>query len=381
MPDGVRHENLEDESRRRNNDTVVEEGDSPDAHSVPSNDYLVSSYGWSANAEELVARINSGAIYLPTLQRRAVWSLPIKSRFIETLILGLPVPNLILAEDPATGNLNVVDGQQRLGTLREYLGGEFRLEGAEIQDEFKGCYFSRQVAKSKKSKTLSYMDLTKLSNMYIHSIVIAPDPGFAGPNPGHEYDQAVIQMYRRLNFGGKALHGQEIRASIFRGSLDNLIRELNEDATWRELFGKPHALLKDMEMILRFLALRQEHSEYRSPMQRFLDKFMAENRQISAERLEEFANAFRMTIALVKSAIGKKGFRNGRKLKACRFDAIMCGVDAYIGKSKSPSKEDVLSRLERLQSNERYKWSIDEHVNETDRVKKRVELALDIFGA
>lgn len=360
-------------------DTEIE--DAPEENEAPPERYNVSSYGWDSDVEGLVKRLKRGDIHVPGFQRGFVWNGPEKSRFIESLILGLPVPNVFLAQDSKTKCLNIVDGQQRLRSLWDYLEGKFFLSGQEIQEDLKGCYFSREVAKAKTSKVLSDADARSLSDAVLHATVIKPDPAHDDPDLGHEYNKAIIQIFRRLNTSGKPLQAHEVRTSIFYGSLDTLIRELNTDASWRELFGKTHSRLKDMELILRFIALCDDHGNYRSPMPKYLDNFMESNRDMSAEKVEELGERFRKVVALVKDTIGKGGLRSGNTLTVSRFDAVMTGFDAYLAAHPEPQSDDVLERLSALEADADYQWSIDEFVNDTDRVKKRIDQAKSIFGA
>ena len=379
MADDEQNEPLEHEEKNEPDDTEVE--DASEENDAPPNRYNVSSYGWDSDVEGLVKRLKRGDIYVPGFQRGFVWNGPEKSRFIESLILGLPVPNVFLAQDGKTKNLNIVDGQQRLRSLWDYLEGRFYLTGKEIQEELRGCYFSSEVAKGKKSKALEDRDARALSDAVLHSIVIKPDPTHDDPERGHEYNQAIIQIFRRLNTSGKPLQAHEIRASIFYGPLDNLLRELNKNEAWRELFGKPHSRLKDMELILRFIALRDIHGEYRAPMPKFLDNFMEENRDIEAARAGEIEEAFKRVVTLVEETIGKEGLRAGNTLSVSRFDAVMAGFDEYIQMHPTPSSSELSDRLMALEADDEYQWSIDEFVNDTDRVKKRIERARAIFGA
>lgn len=377
MAEEEQQEALEEPQEVEDTDVV----DAPEESDAPPNRYNVSSYGWDSDVEGLVKRLKRGDIYVPGFQRGFVWNGPEKSRFIESLILGLPVPNVFLAQDSKTKNLNIVDGQQRLRSLWDYLEGKFYLSGNEIQEELKGCYFSREVAKAKSSKVLDDSDARALSDAVLHSIVIKPDPAHDDPDRGHEYNQAIIQIFRRLNTSGKPLQAHEIRASIFYGPLDNLLREINENEAWRELFGKPHSRLKDMELILRFIALREAHGEYRSPMPKFLDNFMEDNREIDPKRAEAIGEAFKKAAKHVKETIGKEGLRAGNTLSVSRFDAVMAGFDAYLQTHPQPSSQEIGDRLATLEADSDYQWSIDEFVNDTDRVKKRIERARAVFGA
>ncbi len=373
-------DDLKDELFSENYDTELDDGNDEDATLTPSR-YNVSSYGWDSDVEGLVKRLKRGDIFIPKFQRRFVWNQPEKSFFIESLILRLPVPNVFLAHDPETNNLNIVDGQQRLISLRDYLDGKFALTGEKIRDDLKGSYFSHDVAKTQNSKVLSYRDARTLSDAVLHSIVIKPDPAQDDPELGNEYNQAIIQMFSRLNTSGKPLQPHEIRTSIFHGRLDNLIRELNEHSAWRELFGKHHPRLKDMELILRFIALREDHENYKPPMSRFLDNFMERNREISEERAKSVGDAFKRATALVKKTLGEDGLRSGRTLTVSRFDAVMSGFDAYLKSYSKPSEKKVAHLLKYLEDDIDYKWSVDEFVNKPDRVRKRIERARAIFGA
>lgn len=359
-------------------DTVVSD---PTEEEVLPDRYNVSSYGWDSDVEGLVKRLRRGDIYVPGFQRGFVWNGPEKSRFIESLILGLPVPNVFLAQDSKTRSLNIVDGQQRLRSLWDYLDGKFLLTGQEIQEELRGRYFSREVAKAASSKVLSDADARSLADAVLHATVIKPDPAHDDPDRGHEYNQAVVQIFRRLNTSGKPLQAHEIRTSIFYGSLDTAIRALNEDGNWRELFGKPHPRLKDMELILRFIALREDYEAYRSPMPKFLDTFMEKNRDISVEKIDELKERFTNVAGLVSKTIGKEGLRSGNTLTVSRFDAIMTGFDAYLETHVDENSEEVLGRLKQLETDKKFQWSIEEFVNDTDRVKARISRAKSIFGA
>jgi hypothetical protein len=375
----VSDDEIEDEIEAEEPDTAL--ADDPEPQPEPPKRYNVSSYGWDSDVEGLVKRLKRGDIFIPGFQRGFVWTGPEKSRFIESLILGLPVPNVFLAQDSKTKSLNIVDGQQRLRTLWDYLEGKFYLTGKDIQEEIRGCYFSRGVAKSPSSKVLTDADARALADSVLHSIVIKPDVADDDPDRGHEYNQAIIQIFRRLNTSGKPLQSQEIRASIFYGPFDTLIRQLNDDANWRELFGKKHSRLKDMELILRFIALREDIANYRSPMPRFLDNFMEQNRDISLERANLIKGAFEHVVDAAVHMVGKGRFRSGNALTVSRFDAIMAGLDAYLAENPAPQKDALLLKLADLEADTDYKWSIDEFVNDTDRVKKRIDRARTILGS
>ena len=80
--------------------------------------YAISSYGADYPVDGLVKRLKEGTIYVPPFQRSYVWSVRDASRFVESLLLGLPVPGVFLSKEEGTNKLLVIDGQQRLRSLQ-----------------------------------------------------------------------------------------------------------------------------------------------------------------------------------------------------------------------------------------------------------------------
>lgn len=343
--------------------------------------FNVTSYGWDSDVEGLVKRLDRQDVYTPGFQRGFVWTNPEKSRFIESLILGLPVPTIFLAQDGESKRLNIVDGQQRLRTLQQYLGGGFALSGKAIQPDLVGRYYSREVAKSSRSKVLADSDARQLADSVIHAVVIKPDPGDDDPGKGHEYNRAIIQIFQRLNTSGRPLQPQEIRASIFHGPFDDMLRHMNSQANWRLLFGPVHSRMKDMEAILRFIALLEEGGSYRGPMPRFLDDFMEANRLIGADRAAELKLLFAAAVALCLEARGEDAFKRAGTFLLSHFDAVMTGVAAAVRGERQLDPSIVSERWARLEQDAEFQWATSEFVNDTTRVKKRLERAVSIFGA
>ncbi|ELL4669442.1 DUF262 domain-containing protein [Vibrio fluvialis] len=359
-------------------DTKVENDESSESD-LPSR-FEVSSYGWDSDVEGLVKRLNRGDIKLPGFQRGFVWSLTEQSRFIESLILGLPVPNIFLAQDRDSKTLNIIDGQQRLKTLQRYLAGEFSISNSKkIHEDLRGCYFNSDVAKSSKSKVLDDADVRTLSDSVLHSIVIRPDPSADSSTYGNEYNNAVIQIFRRLNTSGKPLQPQEVRSCIFYGSLDDLLHELNGTANWRSLFGPKHSRYKDVEAILRFMALYEEHSDYKAPMPSFLDKYMEKNRNLSQERLNQLESLFVQTVTLLNN-FDAKLFKTGGTFLLSKFDSVMVGVARALNAGVSLNEATLADKLKQLLSDEQYIRTTDEFINDTENVIGRVELSIKIFS-
>jgi len=344
--------------------------------------FEVSSYGWDSDVEGLVKRMDRGDIKLPGFQRGFVWSKIEQSRFIESLILGLPVPNIFLARDGDSKTLNIIDGQQRLKTLQRYLSGTFSISNSDsIHEDLRGCYFNNQVIKSTKSKVLEDADARTLSDSILHSIVISPDPSSDSSEYGYEYNNAVIQIFRRLNTSGKPLQPQEVRSCIFYGPFDNLLHELNGLESWRNLFGAKHSRYKDVEAILRFFALFEDLTDYKAPMPSFLDKYMEKNRKIDVGRVEMLRNLFTLTSDTLFNACGSSLFKTGTTFLLSKFDAVTVGLAKAMSLGVTFEDLDIQTKVDQLLANPTYRDSTAEFINDTGNVIGRINAAVEIFSS
>jgi len=203
--------------------------------------YDITSYGADFLVDGLVRRLRAQDIFVPHFQRKYVWSHRQASRFIESLLLGLPVPGIFLSKDFDTEKLFVIDGQQRLTTLRYFYDGIFEATGREfsirgVQEQYEGMTY----------RTLREEDRRRLDDSIIHATIVRQDTP-------PEDDSSIYYIFERINTGGTPLSPQEIRASVYHGPFIDLLKELNSNEHWRDIFGPIHKRMKDQELILRFL--------------------------------------------------------------------------------------------------------------------------------
>lgn len=355
------------------------EGDNSSEPNVLSR-FEVSSYGWDSDVEGLVKRLNRGDIRLPGFQRSFVWNLIEQSKFIESLILGLPVPSIFLAKDRNSKTLNIVDGQQRLKTLQRYLAGSFPISNnKDIHQDLRGCYFNRDVAKGAKSKVLEDADERALSDSVLHSIVIKPDISLDSPEYGQEYNNAIVHIFRRLNTSGRVLQPQEVRSCIFYGPLDDLLHDLNKNESWRSFFGAEHSRYKDVEAILRFLALYENLENYKSPMSNFLDKYMENNRNMEHSHLIKVRNTFEIIVSRLFNACGASLFKTGGTFLLSKFDAVTVGFAKAIDSGIVFEDSEINSKVDQLLIDDDYIRSTTDFINDTGNVIDRVNASVRIF--
>ncbi|MCP4700759.1 MAG: DUF262 domain-containing protein [Gammaproteobacteria bacterium] len=334
--------------------------------------YDISSYGVDFDVDGLVRRIKRGDIFIPPFQRKFVWDLTESSRFIESFLLGLPVPGIFLAQEPESRKLLIIDGQQRLLSLLYFFEGYFNpKENGEKKEVFKLSKVQSQY-EHKTCEMLAPRDRINLENSLIHATVVKQD------DPAED-DTSIHHLFERLNSGGRKLTHQEIRTAVYHGEFVERIKGLNENKSWRKIYGKVHNRMKDQELIIRFFAMREGYSEYKSPMTDFLSKFTKKHRSDSNEKLTVYSNTFIQCCELFEQINNGKPFRLGTSLNAAFFEAAMVGLANRISEKKIPESKIISAAYDRLRNNESFLKSISQSTGNSSFVKNRIEIAKQIF--
>ena len=291
--------------------------------------YEITSFGIDFDVEGLCRRLERGEIAIPGFQRSFVWSLGHASRFIESLLLGLPVPGVFLSRDFDSDKYVVIDGQQRLKSIQFFRDGVFNPSaGAKTQRAFKLTGVQQEF------EGLTYQDLAssdrfRIDNSVIHATVVKQDA------PA-ENNTSVYHIFDRINSGGLRLSAQEIRSAICHGTFIDALATLNEHPSWRSIFGKVHSRQRDQELILRFLAFFFDEAVYKPPMSEFLTVFIQKNRNPQDDFLAESTDIFALTMDSFMSALGGRAFRLERAINAAIFDSMSVGLARKIASSDHP---------------------------------------------
>jgi uncharacterized protein with ParB-like and HNH nuclease domain len=348
------------------------EDESAEEPSVAAIQYDISSFGADYDVEGLVKRLERGDILIPPFQRNYVWSLKDASRFIESLLLGLPVPGIFLAKEPDSNRLLVLDGQQRLKTLQFFYNGFFNpQEDSKKQQVFK--LFSVQPKfEGLTYEALDEQDRVKLNDSLIHATIVKQE------SPQDD-DTSVYHVFDRLNSTGRRLTPQEIRTAIDHGKLIDLIKVLNEHESWREIYGKRNSRLKDQELILRFLALYFDGPQYQRPMNEFLNKFSKKHKDADDTFLQQARKLFTETIDVLSKAVGRRAFRPISTINAAAFDSIMVGLARRIQKAPIKKIDDVTAAYDELLSDTDYLKLISQSTSDESNVEARITKATKKF--
>ena len=351
-------------------------------HSISTNnvDYTV---------QVLVSLINDGDIFIPPFQRNLVWSHKQASHFIESLLLGLPVPGIFLSKEQATGKLLVIDGQQRLTTLKSFFPPAL---SKNIDNNFSELTTSKQNKEAgdgialidvqeefvgKTYKTLTDLDRRNLNNSSIHATILNPKAASSSA------DDAIYYVFNRLNTGASQLRPQDIRAAIYHGPFNELLNTLNKNEFWRNIFGsdEPDIYKRDQELILRFFALYFRVDDYKTPMEGFLNAYMAYNRNLQYQSAEQLTKLFAETIEFAYYALGDSAFRPIRALNAAIFDAVMVGLGRRLEETQSLDIDQVYEAYNNLVSNEEFDEDTRVSTAGIKKVKHRIRLATEAFAS
>ena len=276
--------------------------------------------------DSLYGKFKRGKLIIqPDFQRQFVWDLKKSSKLIESALLDIPLPVVYISQEK-DGKEYVIDGQQRLTSFFSYIdgtfpdGGDFKLTGLNVFPELKRKKFSE----------LSEENQDKIRYCKIRTITFRKE---SDPN-------LKFEIFERLNTGSVSLNDQELRNCIHRGPYNALLKELSSNNDFMSLIGttKPDKRMKDNELVLRFAAFyHQTYLNYKSPMRKFLNSEMEKYQFISDDEATNLKNAFKNTIAIIKSLLGSHAFKryykgsennpNGnwepQKFNASLFDILM----------------------------------------------------------
>jgi len=317
--------------------------------------------------EVLHSKWTKGEIRAAEMQRRYVWQLPQASKLIESFLLGLPVPPLYLYQSPTAKPLEVIDGLQRLKTVCDFLDGYFGEETASGARRV----FRLQLAKpsrwaSCKFDELGGEDMDQLKNSVLRTFIMRQ----ITPND----NTSIFHVFERLNTGGTLLLPQEVRNCVYAGPFNEDLKKANKYEPWRDTLGlrAPHKRLKDVELLLRFLALYERSANYSRPMKTFLSDYMGEHRERGLSK--ELRRVLTTTCDRVIEALGNRPFHLPR-FNAAALDAVMV---AFARHPASPLG-DIKAKYTRLCRDRDFRKAIGPGTTDEQNVRDRMQRAEDIL--
>lgn len=321
--------------------------------------------------KDIISSIEDGTIVLtPDYQRNYLWDNKKSSKLIESVLLNIPIP-VIYASEEKGGKWNIIDGLQRLNTLRRFYKNEFKLTGLEVLTELNGKKYS-DLSDNLKGK-IDRGDL---------SIILLLDTS----SPDIQYD-----IFMRLNSGAVQLNEQELRNCLYRGKLNDLIKnEMIYNEEFRQIFNlkNRHKRMMDVETILRYLAFsdnynKEEHkiNNYDGRIKNIINNFMIKYQNADDETLNIIKNKFYDNIHKCKLIFEETAFKktnnSGRfdtRINRPLYETIMICFEKYtideLLKKKIPIKYETECILKLPEFND----LISTATGNTQKTNKRISM-------
>lgn len=330
----------------------------------------------------------------PEYQRRLRWSSTQKSRLIESLLLNIPVPPVFLYESDAA-RYEVMDGQQRLNAVREFIAGEFQLTGLSVLAPLNGLRYSRCPPRIKRA----------LDRASVSAIVLLLESESERTHGGLTLTDMRRFIFDRLNTGGTKLNPQEIRNSINAGYFNKVILDLTRFSLFTQVFDIPayiesnpndyyenpsrqknalYATMGDCQLVLRYFALRDE-SNIRGSMKVMLDRAMEkdvtdeEGEALKEEYMERFTFLFELfegrPFALPPDE------KDRVRVSAAMYDASMVAINSLWAEREQITADapGVRQRMAAATATPKEVSILTGQGNTAKAVKERIELMRKIF--
>ncbi|GAB3169108.1 uncharacterized protein DUF262 [Micromonospora palomenae] len=297
----------------------------------------------------------------PEYQRRRRWSTEKKSRLIESLVMNVPVPPIFLYEYDYS-KYEVMDGLQRLSTIRDFYADAFSLQGLVEWEELNGRTYS----------SLPTSVRAGIDRRYLSSIILLQETA------RNDTEARILKqlVFERINSGGEKLTPQETRNAVHGGPMNDLCltlsrhpslcltwgipvgsqgeagdpddeedAELLENDAYREMF--------DVELVLRFFAFRQDPQYMAKSLRDYFDEYLKRANRFDPALLSQLGDLFKTTIDLVYEVFGERAFwlwrqRNGRWNWLSRPTTVAYDTIMFAFSQRLPQKDLILEHKEEL---------------------------------
>ena len=343
--------------------------DSKIPYEIPQEVRKITTQAYDKSVADIVRMIDDKDIRLdPDYQRNYVWDNKKASMLIESIILNVPIPVIYVSQEE-DDSWSVIDGLQRLYSLKRFFDGKFKLSGLEILSDLNKSDIN----------TLNPKALRMLKNGLLRVIMITHDS-----NEEIKYD-----VFMRLNTGSVHLTEQELRNCLYRGSLNRFLKEVVQNGIWLKLMGlrEPHVRMADRETALRFLAIWKSWDSqtetlkgYKGRMKSFLNTFMSEHKDIKSSESGEWKQVFEDTVNKVYQVYGENAFkRQGldgtteKTINRAIIDVIMLSSTQHTIEELMNKRELIVNRfLEKTNNEIDFKNSIKIGTSDTKVITYRL---------
>nr|MDD5838411.1 DUF262 domain-containing protein [Eubacteriales bacterium] len=305
--------------------------------------------------ELLVQKFKKGEFFIPAYQRQFIWKPKNKDLFIESVLLGLPIPFMFFG-DCEDGKMEVIDGAQRMQTLVQFVDNKLKLKNLEKLPLLKGFSF----------EDLPKPQQRKFLNKYLRVVILDEDTT----------NDVRQDLFNRINTRGEKANDSEIRRGSYPGKLSSFIEECSKNEKFITLCPIPEKKelrYERFELILRFFAYTNNYLDFVHDVNKFLDEFLIDNMESFDEEAykDEFINMLNFVEKNFPNGFAKT--RTAKTTPRVRFEAISVGV-ALALREKPQLEVDNINWIE---SSEFKEHTTTDASNNQGKLRARVEFVRD----
>jgi hypothetical protein len=347
------------------------------------------------NVSTIYDFIDSGAVKIPGFQRNYVWDIRRASKLIESLIIGLPVPQVFLYEEDRNSFL-VIDGQQRLMTIYYFMRGRFprkdkrveirrvfneegRIPDSILEDDDYFTSFNLQLGelapgRPNKFNRLNYQTLDEFKRQFdlrtIRNVIVKQ------VRPTGD-DSSIYEMFNRLNTGGILLTPQEIRASLYHSRFFEALFRMNLDQRWRALLGQqePDLHMRDIEVLLRGIAMWRMGDAYAPSMVKFLNRFSKEAKSYSDREISEIEEVVGKVLDELSLHQRELFLTRQGRFSLPLYEAVFAAIAARVSDDPNADAEIDSESIAGMSTSPDFVKYTQEQTTNTSNVKGRLRVA------
>jgi hypothetical protein len=321
---------------------------------------------------DLLRMYDAGQLNIqPEFQRDVVWSKPMQTRFVDSLVKQLPIPSMCISLDYKTQERLVIDGLQRISSIIFFLSEEeWKLSKLEDIDQ-KISGRTNSYIRKKYSGIIE-----KVENTTIPITVLRCD------YTKRSHMAYLFTIFHRLNTGGNKLTNQEIRNCIYSGTFNNLLRSIVSNEEFRNLFSLEEDRTYRFsyeELALRFITFSENYENYRGRLAKYLNDYMEENRFISEDKYNEIETNFNNVINLIYSKLCNN--KSLQKLSKATYEALYVGISKNYENLINESNEQLQMKFQALLADDLFSVdSLKGGLSSKDGVHARLFKSIEIFS-
>ena len=312
--------------------------------------------------EVLINKFSDEEFVIPNYQREFVWEKDkVKmSRFIESALLDLPIPYLYFADDPDSGKLEIIDGSQRIRTLKAFYENRFKLTGLEVLELLNGFKYKDLLESRQRRflrKTIRSIELTEKASSDVRR-----------------------DLFARINTKPYDLLPMEIRKGLFKGDFYDFLVECSNNNKFKSLCPISHERKKrgeGEELVLRYFAYSDNYENFVHSVEDFLDDYMKDKHENGFDK-DRMRSLFEEMLDFVETYFpyGFKKTENGKSVARVRFDAISVGTTLALRERVGLVPHNV---EEWVESNEFKEHTTSGSANNRAKVIGRIEYVRDML--